>query len=106
MTFKILISYNNKIIFLSSVRPVTAEDRNFRSEQGRKSTKNRKMFAPDSEDGEGFDPSHDSFQNYFANENYLDYSSSTPTTSLNEENGENNPHTSTLEPFLDDNPHT
>ena len=87
MTFKILTSDTKKIIFRSAVRPVTAEDRNLRAEQGRKH-KDRDIFAPDSENGEVFDPSHDSFKNSFATENDLNSSSSVPSTPPDGENGE------------------
>ena len=101
MTFKILTSDTNKVIFRSAVRPVTAEDRNLRTEQGR-NAKHCDIFAPDSEDGETFYPSHNSFQNSFATENDLNYSSSVQTTSPNGENGENHPNISTVEPSFDE----
>ena len=101
------------------MRPVTNEDRNFRSERGRRTStphNDRNIFAPDSEDGEVFDPSHDSFKNSFANENDLRSSASAPTTSLHGgngeptltmsphgENGEPNLSKSTVEPSSDEN---
>ena len=57
MTFKILTSDTNKIIYRSAVRSAETPDRNYRAEMGRKNhlpptSSDRNIVAPDSEDGE------------------------------------------------------
>ena len=86
-----------KLVFCRKLYPLNQT----KASQGHKHN-DRDIFDPDSEDREAFDPYHESFQNSFENEIYLNYSSSLPTKSLNGENEDHNPTTTTVEPSFDE----